>query len=540
MRRQAKLHMGRVLFLLGWFAYCLWLAAQIPYTHDDWDWGISNGIEQLLTASINSRYVGNLIIVALTRSVLLKDLVMALTFTLIPVAALRFLHAVLPLAEDGALPDEKCSLAALAAGSLYLLLMPTPVWQQTCGWVSGFANYIVLALGMLVFLRVAALGFLREEAPREPLFSPPLLFLFGAAVQLLLENAALYTLLVTLCLFVFRILRWRRWHDAWLALLLGVAAGTAVMFSSPIYGTLIETGEAVDAVRDLLDYEPGRPLPFLLGGVRRILLCYLPGLFAECGVLVFLVLLLLSAMYLADKGLRRRGLFLAGNALFAAYYLALPRLRALPFAESNAGIALLGVIGCVFFLWILLELLPLLRGHRTLALLLAGLWLSAAVIIAPLGFTNVHGDRISDFAGVQSGRIYSTPYLMLLLFCLLLGWLLRARLSGRGRKLFVGLLCAALAVLLLRWGVVYAAVGRCSRERLALIREAREGQTQSIVLPAYPYPEVLWLPDPDVKQLWRENYFRRFYGIPEDVTMSFASREELPAADAAAEAPAGA
>ena len=99
MHQSAKLRRGSLLFLLAWFAFCLWLAAQIPYTHDDWDWGLSNGIEQLLTASINSRYVGNLIVVALTRSVLLKDLVMALTFTLLPVAALRFLQSVLPLAE---------------------------------------------------------------------------------------------------------------------------------------------------------------------------------------------------------------------------------------------------------------------------------------------------------------------------------------------------------------------------------------------------------------------------------------------------------
>lgn len=528
MHQSAKLRRGSLLFLLAWFAFCLWLAAQIPYTHDDWDWGLSNGIEQLLTASINSRYVGNLIIVALTRSVLLKDLVMALTFTLLPFAALRFLQSVLPLAENGAQPDEGFSLAALAAGSLFLLLMPTPVWQQTCGWVSGFANYIVLALGLLVFLRAAAVGFLREETPRELLFSPVLLFLFGAAVQLLLENAALYILLVALCLYVYRILRWRRWHDAYLALLLGVIAGTVVMFSSPIYGTLIETGEAVDATRDLLDYEPGHPLRFLLGGLRRVALCFVPGIFEECRVLAWLVLLLLSALLLTDKALRARWLFFAGNLLFAAYYLALPRLRALPFAETTLGLGLLGLLGCAFFAWVLLETALLLRAHRTLALLLAGLWLSAAVLVAPLAFTNVHGYRITDFFHAQSGRIYSTPYLLLLLFCLPLGWLLRERLAGRGRKLLAGLLCAALAAAVLRWGIVYAAVGQCSRERLALIREAREGRTQSIVLPAYPYPEVLWMPDPEGVWPNREVFFRAFYEIPEDVALSFSSKMDAP------------
>ena len=42
-------------------AFYVWIAAQIPYTHDDWDWGLEVGMQHLLKADINSRYVGNLI-----------------------------------------------------------------------------------------------------------------------------------------------------------------------------------------------------------------------------------------------------------------------------------------------------------------------------------------------------------------------------------------------------------------------------------------------------------------------------------------------
>ena len=54
--------------------FYLWLAAQIPYTDDDWDWGLPVGIQQLVTASLNSRYAGNGLVVLLTRSVFLKTL----------------------------------------------------------------------------------------------------------------------------------------------------------------------------------------------------------------------------------------------------------------------------------------------------------------------------------------------------------------------------------------------------------------------------------------------------------------------------------
>ena len=68
-------------------AFFIWLAAQIPYAHDDWDWGIDIGMEQLLHATVNSRYAGNLLEVILTRSTAAKCLIMGLTFLALPLAA---------------------------------------------------------------------------------------------------------------------------------------------------------------------------------------------------------------------------------------------------------------------------------------------------------------------------------------------------------------------------------------------------------------------------------------------------------------------
>ena len=57
----------------------------LPYSGDDWDWGLSIGLRHLLTADINSRYFGNLIIVLMSRSPLLKTLIMGSASALIPV-----------------------------------------------------------------------------------------------------------------------------------------------------------------------------------------------------------------------------------------------------------------------------------------------------------------------------------------------------------------------------------------------------------------------------------------------------------------------
>ena len=56
-------------------AFYFWLVAQIPYTHDDWDWGLDIGLQQLFTANLNARYAGNFFEVVMTRSELLRILI---------------------------------------------------------------------------------------------------------------------------------------------------------------------------------------------------------------------------------------------------------------------------------------------------------------------------------------------------------------------------------------------------------------------------------------------------------------------------------
>ena len=78
-----KPHFDSLIYIL-FAVFYLWLAAQIPYTHDDWDWGLEVGMQQWLTASVNSRYVGNFFEIIMTRSVFLKTVIMGGTFFLLP------------------------------------------------------------------------------------------------------------------------------------------------------------------------------------------------------------------------------------------------------------------------------------------------------------------------------------------------------------------------------------------------------------------------------------------------------------------------
>ena len=138
-RRKAILYWGvAALLLAGW----LYIAWNVPYTHDDWDWGLPEGLERWLSGTLNNRYAGTFFVLAMTRSQLVKTAVMGGCMFLISLLLGR-------LAGRGQ-PDRAFSVTVLTAA----LLFTTPMvsWQQSLGWVSAFANFVVAAVFLLLVL----------------------------------------------------------------------------------------------------------------------------------------------------------------------------------------------------------------------------------------------------------------------------------------------------------------------------------------------------------------------------------------------------
>ena len=131
--------------------FCLFLAWAVPYSPiDDMQWGLDEpGLRWWLTGALNGRYVGNFFAVILSRSQLVKTLVMGLGLFALPL-----LTALLAARGEGGR-----FLPAFLLGGLGLLLIPPALWQEVGGWVSGFGNYGVpsaLFLAWLLLLRHGA------------------------------------------------------------------------------------------------------------------------------------------------------------------------------------------------------------------------------------------------------------------------------------------------------------------------------------------------------------------------------------------------
>lgn len=493
---------AQIVFSFFALAFYIWLSAQIPYCHDDWDWGLPVGVTQLLTASLNSRYAGNMVEVALTRSPILKTCLMGSVFALIPTAAAVLVSRIY-YEQDW---REHLLIPALI-GNILMLTLPITIWQQTFGWVAGFANFVVSAL-LLVCWQLMLLSFDgREKA--APVVSV-LAFVFGVVLQLFLENLTVYVLLLT-TVAVIHSFRKRSWKDPTRALWLGTILGTAIMFSSNIYSTLLATGAAVDGYRTLSFDRGAGLLSVLFGFFRRFVILYPNYLLARNTVLCCFVLLLMIAFSAERDEKQKRIFWCISNLLFFLYFV---------FIYPHGGIQLKSQwwtnvisagISWLFFLEVLLQIHGITHEAKLTRNGLLYFWLSIPLVILPMVVVSSVGPRS-----------FLSSDMFFIEFSLLLAVHLIKKMDIRRKTGITVILMAVLCGIWLHIGMIYCEIGDVKNLRQETIRQAQRGEKDHIVMQIFPHSEYLWGPDP-ANGGERVPYFREFYRIPEGVALWFES-----------------
>lgn len=466
MRKKAAVTAALTLFFLFW----IYIAAQVPYTHDDWDWGCPIGLEQWLTGSVNSRLVGNFFVVVMTRSPLLKTIVMGCGMFLIPL--------LLSLLAGKGSPF----LSRFFAANLCALSLPITIWRQTYGWVSGFANYGISTVMLLGWILLAD-HFLFQ--PRKRPLLGLFLFPYTLIASLILENIG--ALLLVLCLFltVWSLFR-HNGRPAAFSALFGAALGCFLLFYNPLYQELGATGAAVGGVRKLA-FPAGSSLWEIICTIaERYFTILLPEAFrlsvALCLMIGFLPLVCLW------RGGHKRMLPMA----------LLPLACALLFRQTGQLPVWFPWVGtCICWLFALLA--ALLSGtdwFRRLAPLLIGL-----------------GSLVPIAAIVEKGeRLFLLPFLLVGLS------LLDAAAPLLKHKLPLLLCLLGLCTQMVWYVHVYQEVAYSSALRSELTTAAVEAGETKVILPTERYP-VWWGRNPQID--WRAEYYRQFYGLPSDLTLIF-------------------
>ncbi len=499
--------------------FSIWLAGQIPYTNDDWDWGVETGLQHLITADINSRYAGNLIVVLLTRSTILKTIVMGIVLAVIPAVCT---HLALLCMEDN--DGEKCPLSIQICCYLFsgviLLSLPSDTWRQTHGWVSGFSNYVVSGLALLLYFCVIAvstgarLPASGSDRHRNLRVSVALLF-FGIVIQLFIENLTVVLFLYSL-FFAFYCLKNKKNRHIALSLLIGTTIGLFVMFSSSVYQTLWDTGTAVNDYRQLM-YDRTQPIYVFL---KKAAYWYFRDLVPRTVSLHCLLAFSISALFFlsgvseirqrqAGKPYGAKYLILSTlNFAYSLYYLFCF------FSGSTLSVASIRhldvIVDNLFVCLVTCEIYLLFSSDKRLLLWLYVMWGSAFFILAPMLVSHA-----------VLARSYYAPHLCMIVFC----QILLVNLLRKTKHNVPVLVLAGLLAVFLLFGIgrvrIYYPIGVASRQRYEVIRQAKANRDTEILIPQYPCRQYLWGTDP--KNDFRIRFYKEFYEIPEDTLLYFES-----------------
>ena len=476
--------------------FYLWLAAQIPYTDDDWDWGLPVGIQQLVTASLNSRYAGNGLVVLLTRSVFLKTLVMGSAYFLLPLTVSRIFHR-------HSQEQENRKLFLFLAANVLLLSMERIIWKQTYSWVSGFCNYVIPMIFLSLYLQEMT-DLLDRRQKTDSFLYPAALFAMCFVMQLFIENLALFMVILSLYLCLVSWKQYQKIHRNQIVMLAGNLIGLAVMFSSPIYGHLFGGGAAVGGYREIIVTGNSSLAASLYRFIRQLLIYLIPRTWGDNIVISIVLMAIVSWLQIQKFGFQgKTRILVILNSLLAVYFAT----THLPIFENTIpAIFLRAIINIFYFLSLSLQLFLLYRDDRKKLHKILLLWLCIPGVILPL-----------TVVSECSHRLFLAPLLFSVILALVMleDILLQANTSLRKR--IIALVLISVVLLAGKYGFVYSSIGRTNRHHLELVQNVKASNSQTLVLPAFVYEDYLWYSISNVAADYRYDFFKEYYGVNPDV-----------------------
>jgi len=204
------------------FIFFVTLGYLFPYTNDDWAWGSSIGIDRLNSffVNYNGRYLGNLLVILLTRFRVIRALLMG-----------AFLTLIVFLINKNIKNSNKTTLIFAA---LSIVLLPKPIFRQAIAWTSGFSNYVPPILLCLVWLYLSRNLFLKREITIKNIWAFPVLIL-GICSCLFMEHVSLYLTILAFAGIIYCLKQKIKINLSQITYLLGTLIGLVFMFQNEAY-----------------------------------------------------------------------------------------------------------------------------------------------------------------------------------------------------------------------------------------------------------------------------------------------------------------
>jgi hypothetical protein len=495
------------LFYCVLFLFLLLLCYLFPYMGDDWAWGSDLGLERLSTffAGYNGRYSGNLLILALSRQRPLRALTEAAVLTGI-ISAVTYLAG-----------GEKRNAAVLS--SFLLLTCGRTLFRQSVAWASGFCNYVVPVLFILLYLCCRkAVQPNSEHEKRKP--SPALNVMLCAGMlalsfvtSMFVEHVTIFVIVLAAATPVIEKIKYRRIQAFGAFYLAGALGGAALMFSNGAYDSIIDGADGY------------RTMAAGVAGLTARVFYNAGTIFVETvknnlvlNTVTTVLLSVLACRHLMSEP--RRGKASAIRLIVAyniAYVLYTFFAAVYPKWKILLGYTLRFEILISFFYLLftfLLSMLCLKSRQRKLSILFC--FACVAILTLPLFFVTPIG-----------GRCFFPSYVIqILIACFISEEAISSAEKSAAAAMYarqiLGLGVAAACVFR---ASIFGYVFKTELRRNGYVEEQLKEGRATVYVIALPYAEFMWNANPSDAEVWTDRY-KDFFGIDEDTKTEVISLEE--------------
>lgn len=470
------------------FLFFLVLCYLFPFFHDDWAWGSRYGIERLEShfEGYNGRWMGNFVVLLLTRSNLLKTITMAFSLT-----------GILWLINN--LTSKKNSVIYMSL--LLLLATPYLIFREAIVWTSGFSNYTISTFFVLLAVYINKNLFIDEN--KNNFFKSFILLILGFITTLFVEHITLYVIALAIFANIYSYIKTKKINWGLVFYLIGIIAGTALMFSNSAYSN-IQAGE--DGYRSM------ETSNFIESSIKSYFTTIYKQLFFNnylLNVILSIVAILNLSTYI------KKNKFLNSKKYNNLIYLVTFILISYPLYSlitTFSGTNLLlkytkyfnGLYSIVYYIAIFISILFVENKESKKKLIFA--LFSIAVLTAPLFVVTPIG-----------GRCFFPMYVLWI-------WIVIEFLNNLNieNKLFDAVIMSGILTFMAYLLLIYGYIAKINIERINYINDNKD--KKELVLPKLPYQKYMWNGDPVNEEFLRR--FKLFYKIDEDVNIEFVTIKE--------------
>lgn len=476
------------------FVLLFLLCLLFPYSGDDWAWGSQIGIDRLNSwfDNYSGRYFGNLIVLALTRSNLLKSVTMSACLTGIIVIVNKLTGR------------QKNGVFII---STVLLFMPVTLLRQAVVWTSGFANYTTSIFLTLIYICYVN-NIYGDEKPKNSIIAALPLAVLGFANTLIVEHLTIYNILLAIYVIVFTLIKFKKAYVQHIAYFAGAIAGTALMFSNSVYRSVAEGSDKYRTIgsEDGIIVKAFKAYFGTIAGEgfsNNILLnLFLVG---ACVVIWFMV-----KGKLSKKSKAFGVISITAMVVSIAVMTAFTVISFILYTRGTNGNKVLmlanGAVTAVYILAfvVFLFVLPFDKNRK---LKLFFIFCSTGCMIAPLFVVTPIGSRC-----------FFAPYVMMLYLGMEFYSLFDEDIKKKCDKISkVTMITAAVGLIYLFY--IYGTVTVANNQRIEKAQQDVQNGIEKIQIEELPYKEYVWCSELDEK-VWKRR-FKLFYDIDEHIKIEY-------------------